>query len=95
MGDRLGTTDIGRKEGGLLCPFLRGGKPVGWLEFNVPLQHKYGYVVRDEGGKLGPHLTHVAGAYLHAKFHLDPSNRLATIHQRYRQTGQTDSTTVR
>ena len=24
-------------------------------------------------------------AYLHAKFHLDPSNRLATIHQRYRQ----------
>jgi len=30
--------------------------------------------------------------YLHAKFHLDPSNRLATIHQRHRQdrTGQTD-----
>jgi len=26
-----------------------------------------------------------AEAYLHAKFHLDPSNRLATIH-RYRQT---------
>jgi len=26
-------------------------------------------------------------AYLHAKFHLDPSNRLATIHQHY---GQTD-----
>jgi len=24
-------------------------------------------------------------AYLHAKFYLDPSNRLATIHQRYRQ----------
>jgi len=31
-----------------------------------------------------------AEAYLHAKFHLDPSNRLATIHQRYRQTVQTD-----
>jgi len=31
-----------------------------------------------------------AEAYLHAKFHLDPSNRLATIHQCYRQdrTGQ-------
>jgi len=30
-------------------------------------------------------------AYLRAKFHLDPSNRLATIHQRYRdRTGQTD-----
>jgi len=27
-----------------------------------------------------------AEAYLHAKFHVDPSNRLATIHQRYRQT---------
>jgi len=29
---------------------------------------------------------------LHAKFHLDPSNRLATVHQRYtdRQTGQPD-----
>jgi len=30
-------------------------------------------------------------AYLHAKFYLDPSNRLATIHQRYRQDIQTDS----
>jgi len=30
-------------------------------------------------------------AYLHAKFHLDPSNRLATVHQRDRQqtAGQT------
>jgi len=29
--------------------------------------------------------------YLHAKFHLEPSNRLATIHQRHRQTErQTD-----
>ena len=39
-------------------------------------------------------------AYLHAKFHLDPSNRLATIHKRhkqtYRQTDRTDrQTTVR
>jgi len=24
-------------------------------------------------------------AYLHAKFHFDPSNRLATVHQRCRQ----------
>jgi len=29
-----------------------------------------------------------ADAYLHAKFHLDPSNRLATVHQRHRQTAQ-------
>ena len=35
-----------------------------------------------------------AEAYLHAKFDLDPSNRLATVHQRHRQTdrtGQTDN----
>ena len=36
-----------------------------------------------------------AESYLLAKFHLYPSNRLATIHQRHRQTdrqtGQTDS----
>jgi len=29
-----------------------------------------------------------AEAYLHAKFHLDPSNRLATIHQHHRQDRQ-------
>jgi len=28
--------------------------------------------------------------YLHAKFHLDPSNRLSTIHQRHRQTDRQD-----
>jgi len=30
----------------------------------------------------------VAGAYHRAKFHVVPSNRLATKHQCYRQTGQ-------
>jgi len=30
-----------------------------------------------------------AETYLRAKFHLDPSNRLATIHQRHRQDRQT------
>jgi len=30
------------------------------------------------------------GAYLRAKFHLDPSNRLATIHQRCRHTDMTE-----
>ena len=29
-------------------------------------------------------------AYFRAKFHLDPSNRLATTHQSYRQDRQTD-----
>jgi len=42
------------------------------------------------GGEVGPHLRQCGGAeaYLHAKFHLDPSNRLATIHQRHRQDRQ-------
>jgi len=45
--------------------------------------------------QLGPHLKQCgrAKAYLHAKFILESSNRLVTIgglHQRYRQTGQTD-----
>jgi len=30
-----------------------------------------------------------AEAYLRTKFHLDPSNRLETIHQRHREEGQT------
>jgi len=29
-----------------------------------------------------------AEAYMHAKFHRDPSGRLAAVHQRHRQTGQ-------
>jgi len=36
-----------------------------------------------------------AEAYLRTKWHPDPSNRLATIHQRYRQSRQTGQTTVR
>jgi len=45
-------------------------------------------------GELGPNLTHVAAAeaYIHAKFHLNPSNHLTTIHQSY---GQTDRQTDR
>ena len=35
-----------------------------------------------------------AEAYLHAKFHLDPSKRLATVHQRYRQTDRTDNSPI-
>jgi len=34
----------------------------------------------------------VAAAYVCAKCHLDPSNRLATIHQRQRQTDRTGQT---
>jgi len=51
------------------------------------------------GGQLGPHIIHNvvrAEAYLHVEFHLDPLNRLAIIHQRYRhdRTGQRDNMTV-
>jgi len=43
-------------------------------------------------GELGFHLTQdgQGEAYLHAKFHLDPFNCLATIHHRHRQTDRTD-----
>jgi len=42
------------------------------------------------GGELGPHLTQCGqGRDLSVKFHLDPSNRLATVHERYRQTDRT------
>jgi len=49
------------------------------------------------GGGAGAHLIQrgQAEAYLHAKFHLDPSNCLATVHQRHRQTGQTDNLRLR
>jgi len=49
-----------------------------------------------EQGELDPHLTQCGQdgglPAVHAKFHLDPSNRLATVHQRFGQdrTGQTD-----
>jgi len=42
-----------------------------------------------EWGKLGSHLTQCRlgrSAYLRTMWHLDLSNRLATIHQRYKQT---------
>jgi len=38
-------------------------------------------------GELDPHLIQCGrgrGLYLHTTFHMDPSNRLATIHQRHR-----------
>ena len=53
-----------------------------------------GYAPLGEG-ELGPHLTQCGkGRGLpawNAKFHLDPPDRLATIHQRYRQRDRTDN----
>ena len=45
--------------------------------------------------EIGPHLKQCGPeAYLHTKFILESSNRLATIHQRYRQTDRTDRQTT-
>jgi len=38
------------------------------------------------------HTVARAEAYMRAKFHLDPSNRLATVHERHRQTDRPDRT---
>jgi len=46
------------------------------------------------GGSWAPfsHNVVMAEAFLRTKWHLDPSNRLVTIHERHRQTGQTGQT---
>jgi len=56
----------------------------------------WGVAVPLRGGELGPHPTQCgyrAEAYLRAKFHFDPSNRLATAHERHRQTDCRDRQT--
>jgi len=51
---------------------------------------KIGGCANSGDGSWVPIQHNVAGAeaYLHARFYLDPSKRLATIHQRYRQDRQ-------
>jgi len=53
----------------------------------------FGMEVVPCGGAESPSKNNVewAEAYLHTKWYLDPSNSLATIHQRHRQIGQTDN----
>jgi len=69
-------------------------------------RNRYGPKIRGGGcapfrvGEAGSPSNNVvrAEAYLHAKFYLDQSNRLAIVHQRYRQSDRqdrTDRTTVR
>ena len=55
---------------------------------------KLGGVYPFFGGAGSPVQHNMTGAeaYLHAKFHLGRSNRLATIHQHHRQTDSTDGT---
>jgi len=92
---------MGRKLGAV--PLLRGTgaasntmSPSGTLIHIQPFGHN-GHGPKIRGGGYAPLVR--AGSpfktmwpgqtYLNAKFHLDPSNRLATIHQRYRQDRQT------
>jgi len=57
-------------------------------------------ILKEEGRLIGVMCPYWGGddnvsgaeAYRHAKFHLDPSDRLATIHQRHRQDTPTDRT---
>ena len=81
------------------------GQTVGWIK--MPLGTEVGLGTSDvvlDGDPASPPKRDTAPnfrlmsvAYLHAKFHLDPSNRLATVHERHRQdrtdrqTGQTDN----
>jgi len=61
----------------LSVAFVHCGQTVGWIKMKLGM---------------GPHPTQCGqgrGLYLRAKFHLDPSNRLATMRERHRQTGQT------
>ena len=63
----------------------------------IDMGRKVGAAVLFPLGELCPYLSHCGrgAAYLNSKFHLDPSNRLATVPQRHRQDRQTGQTTVR
>jgi len=77
---------------GVQIPMGRGNFEGEGKGVDGPLVPKSGRCARPfYGGSRSPIKHNVAWteAYLHTKWHLDPSNRLATIHQRH---GQTDRT---
>jgi len=81
MGDRFATIGMGR-----------GLRTQAALPASVnPEPYFAAAVLLLWGGELGPHLTQcgLGEADLRTKWQLDPSNRLATMHQRYRQDRQT------
>ena len=62
----------------------------------INMGQKQGADVPLSGGAVSPSNNVAwAEAYLRTKWHLDPSNRLATRHQRHRHAGQDRQTTVR
>ena len=95
---RLATIDMGQKVRVVVPHFRPTSLPSGILIHPAicPQQiwaKNWGLCPFGEG-ELGPHLTQCGqgrGLYLHAKFHLDPSNRLVTVHERDRQTDMTDN----
>jgi len=97
MGGKLGAVPLLRS----WVPIKHSGLDRGLLPYQVLIQpfghnadmgRKLGEVVPLLWGELGPHSTQYGlgrGLYLHAKFHFDLSNRLATMHQRHRQRDRT------
>jgi len=70
----MATIDISRIVGRAVVPPFRGGAAPLTWGSWVPVYNNVAW----------------AEAYLHTKWYVDPSNSLATIHQRHRQTGHTD-----
>jgi len=102
----FGNNRHGPKYIGGLCPLLGmgagspsntmslGPRPTSLLSGTLILPAVWPQQIWAENwGRTVPHLTqrgHGRGLYLRAKFHLDPSNRLAAIHKCYRQDRQRD-----
>jgi len=103
MGRKVGAAMPLSGREGELCPHLTqchlgwGLPPYQMAYSSIPVfgdnRHgpKSGAAVPLLGRELGYHLTQCAcaKAYLCTKWHLDPSNRLATIYQRYKTDRQT------
>ena len=86
MSDRLATIGMGRKWGGAAVDWVPTGSPSNTM-WPGPRPTSLPSGILD--GELGLRLTQCGqgrGLYLHAKFHIDSSTRLATVHERYRQT---------
>jgi len=57
------------------------GQTVGWMKMKLSVEVGPGHIALNGDSATIKNNVARAEAYLHAKSHLDPSNRLATIHQ--------------
>jgi len=89
---RLATIDVSRKLLLFLLLCSINAPCVGWLNDGIAVAKLgRGFAPFWEGRAGSPSNTKSPGARpIHTKSHLDQCSHLATIHQRYRQTGQTD-----